>query len=127
MLDDVTATRQATEQGVGQMIYNFETLCAGVQILVRLSLAPGTRTLTRGALAAALTTYTELGPLVGGQSARGFGHGRAEVLRAIPGQETAQEAYESYLAENQEALRAALRDGTLGTGMFGGNGLKVVS
>src|SRR5574340_928533 len=35
LLDDITHTRQATEQGVGQMIYNFETLVPGTQFVVR--------------------------------------------------------------------------------------------
>lgn len=114
LLDDVTATRQATARGAGQMIYNFETLCAGTQLLCRLHLAPDSGRLALGALAAAIETY--LGGLanVGGQKARGFGWTTGKLLSRPDDWEPCLAEYEHYLDENAETLRAGLVDGTLG-------------
>jgi hypothetical protein len=114
LLDDVTATRQATDMGVGQMIYSFETLCAGAQVFCRLSLSPFTDRRTVGALAAALSRFTADGAVIGGQSARGHGWMRAEVVAAPPGMAECCAEYEAYLAENRDALRQGLMEGTLG-------------
>jgi len=116
MLDDVTLTRQASGAGLGQMIYSFETLCPGTQILCRLTLSPYTPRLTRGALLAALKWYLDR-QIIGGQSARGFGWCHAEALR-IPSDCDGQEAseYETYLAEHRDELVQGLIDGTMGTG-----------
>lgn len=113
LLDDVTHTRQATAAGVGQMIYSFQTLCAGTRILARLSLDAGTAPRTRGCLAQAIADYAER-PRLGGQSARGFG-----CLHVAPTLPPAWEddrlAYLAYLTEHAEALREGLVTGTLGT------------
>lgn len=116
MLDDVTHTRQAGQTGVGQMIHSFETLCVGAQIAVRLSLSPFTHPLTVGALAAAVDTYFDCDSTVGGQAARGFGAMRGRVLTPFPEAEQRRRDYEAYLLEHQDALRAGIVDGTLGTG-----------
>lgn len=116
MIDDVTLTRQATERGVGQMIYSFETLCTGVQILCRLSLAPFTSGLTQGAMAAAATTYLANLPNLAGQSARGYGHLTGEWLVDIEQTGELIQAYEEYIRSNIGQLRAGLVDGTMGTG-----------
>ncbi len=115
MLDDVTLTRQAGRTGLGQMIYSFETLCPGVQVLCRLGLSPYTGIVTRGALVAAVETYLANVPNIGGQAARGFGHVHGEWLTR-PDDGDAREQYEAYLVANRDALRAGLCDGTLGTG-----------
>jgi hypothetical protein len=115
MLDEVTHTRQATGAGVGQMIYTFETLCTGAQVLVRLSQPPWTRRLTRGALACALMTYEEGSRTVGGQSARGFGWCGMERLRTPEDESELARLYEEYLIQNRDALREGLVDGTLCT------------
>jgi len=124
MLDDVTLTRQAGLVGLGQMVYSFEALCTGAQILCRLSLSPWTPALTRGALVAAVETYLEEGATVGGQAARGFGHCQGEWL-ARPGDDSCEgllgdselrQRYEGYLEANRESLLAGMCDGTLGTG-----------
>jgi CRISPR/Cas system CSM-associated protein Csm3 (group 7 of RAMP superfamily) len=112
MLDDVTLTRQAGQVGSGQMIWSFETLAAGGQVLCRMHLVPFTPELTAGALLAAVETYLREDATIGGQAARGFGFVRGEWLTAYD--LAAREAYESYLAENREALGSGLRDGTLG-------------
>jgi hypothetical protein len=117
MSDEVTATRQSTERGVGQMIMSFEALAAGAQIAVRLSLKHWTRGLTEGALVAAIHAYVSNHPHVGGQVARGYGLiGAARAgQRWESGEENAVE-YEVDLIDNRDALRGWLEDGTLGTG-----------
>jgi hypothetical protein len=116
LLDDVTATRQATREGVGQMIYNFEALCPGTQILLRLSTLPFTRAITIGALVAAVQTWLGNLAVVAGQSARGFGNVSAEWLQGFEGDNELREEYEAYLDANRETLVAGLADGTLGSG-----------
>lgn len=118
MLDDVTLTRQAGVRGLGQMIYTFETLCPGAQVLCRLSLAPYTARLTRGCLVAAVETYLDNNPTIAGQAARGFGCVSGEWLKrpVEDGDSLLREEYEGYLAANRAMLVAGLVDGTLGTG-----------
>lgn len=118
LVDDVTLTRQAGRTGVGQMIYSFEVLCAGVQVLCRMVLPPFTRRVTRGALVAAAETFLAEDNTVGGQAARGFGDMRGEWLSRPEGDEEVRQEYEAYLGENAETLAAGLRDGTLGTGVM---------
>lgn len=116
MLDDVTHTRQASEHGVGQMIYNFETLPAGAQIILRLAIKPFTSDLARGALFAALKTFAESIPSLGGQSARGYGYVIADLENLPAGADDLAQTYEAYLIDNADQLRAWLQDGTLGCG-----------
>ncbi|HEY4692522.1 MAG TPA: hypothetical protein VIH16_03740 [Bellilinea sp.] len=116
LLDDITHTRQATEQGAGQMIYNFEALVPGAQFVVRLSLKPYADQLAIGALAAALQTYLDCHPVIAGQSARGYGVVSAGWLERPNEFEQARDFYETYLAENHDQLRRWILDGTLGTG-----------
>jgi hypothetical protein len=112
MLDTVTHTRQASRQGDGQMIFNFETLIPGTQLVASMWLDAFTPTVTRGALEEALAEY-EMGlGFAGGQSARGFGHVALEWL--TPCEDGARDAYRKYLSENGDHLRAAILDGTLG-------------
>jgi len=115
MLDDITHTRQATPQGAGQMIYNFETLVPGTQFLVRFSVKPYARTITVGALASALETYLGSNPVVAGQSARGFGVVGAGWIEHPVQFDAARDEYEQYLSENRDFLRECILDGTLGT------------
>lgn len=115
LLDDQTHTRQATERGAGQMIYNFETLSPGTHVYCRLVLSPFTDRRSAGALAAALSQFAADGALVGGQSARGYGWMRAEALSTDPDMAVCQREYEAYLSERRDELRAALESGTLGS------------
>lgn len=113
LLDDVTHTRQATDAGVGQMIYSFQTLCAGTPVLVRCTLDHGTPALTRGACAQALVDYLAC-PTLGGQAARGFG--AVDGALDLPAQWAAdQQAYLAYLTSHADPLREGLTAGTLGT------------
>lgn len=115
LLDDVTHTRQATGRGVGQMIYSFQTLCAGTQLYVRLSLDPGTPALTRGALAQAVADYLDADATMGGQAARGFGALRGTWLGDRARWHDDRGAYLAHLAAHADALRDALVSGRLGT------------
>lgn len=115
LVDDTVRTRQATESGVGQMIYNYETLSAGSQVLVRLKLSPMASDLAKGALVAAVSTYEQMA-VVGGQSARGHGHMAVEWSRILPNQDELLSAYEAHFATNGDNMRLGLLDGTLGTG-----------
>lgn len=115
LLDDVTLTRQAGEVGTGQMIFSFETLCAGTQLLVRLDLSPYTSALAWGALIDAVETFLAGCAAIGGQSARGFGRVAGQAYYHTTRDVAAcRDAYRAYLAEHQERLRAALEDGTMG-------------
>lgn len=118
MLDEITLTRQATDRGVGQMIFTFEALCPGTPILVRLALDPFAAPMTHGALLAAITEYIDGVPVVGGQSARGFGWLDADLVSVPDGVDVPElvGGYERYLSDNRDALLAGMRDGTMGTG-----------
>ena len=113
MLDDVTHTRQATEAGLGQMIWNFETLAKGLNILVRLDLHPFTSEVTRSALFAAVEQFRQH-PTIAGQAARGFGWCRADWMGDVAADV---QPYAEYLAANREALIEGIANGQLGTGI----------
>lgn len=117
MLDDITLTRQGESKALGQMIWGFETLVPGSQVLVRFTLSPYTAPLTRGALYAALRWYEANDATIGGQAARGFGHVALEWLEHSEPQasrDAVEGAYERYLADNREQLLEWLTTGTLG-------------
>jgi hypothetical protein len=116
LLDDTTLTRQATNAGVGQMIYSFETLAAGIQIICRLVLTPYTPPITGGALVAAVETFLSDDGQIGGQGRVGYGWTTGRWLRDPYGNTDLRRAYETYLLDNRDRLIAGLRDGTLGTG-----------
>lgn len=112
MLDNVTATRQATRHGDGQMIYNFETLIPGTQFYVRATCPDWTGELTMGALAAAVNEYNTMSK-IGGQSARGYGLVDCDVINSQCYTD-ALEKYEKYLTDNKDALIEELVSGHLG-------------
>lgn len=115
MLDDVTRTRMATDQGAGQMIYNYETLIKGTQIYVEFTLTPYTIDMTKGALITALDYYLANDNIVGGQSTRGHGHVKAVRLPQFKNAEECKALYEHYLADNRERLLDGLLTGVLCT------------
>lgn len=112
MLDDMTRTRQATADGQGQMIYNYETLVQGTQVYVELVLTPYTTPTTEGALAAALEYFESNCNVVGGQSARGHGHVSVTWLTDKPHDN----GYVQYVRDNAEMLYSGLVDKTLCSG-----------
>lgn len=114
MLDQRTETRQATANGIGQMIRTFEVLAPGTEIYVRLALSPWATALTRGALVCALAEFEGGSPIIGGQSARGYGEVVVEHLDDLPSAGADAALYEAYLAERGEQMLLWLLDGTLG-------------
>ena len=115
MMDDVTITRHAGQVGEGQMIVGFESLCAGAQAFVRLSLTPHSDPLTHGALIDAVEAWRSNDGTIGGGAARGFGYCTAEWLRRHEDADAYRQVYLDYIAENADALREGLIDGTLTT------------
>lgn len=116
-----TETRRAIERGdsakeAGQMIQNFETVVRGAQIYLKLMLDPHTNDLTKGAFVAALDTYLNDAPVLGGQKARGKGFVNGEILTALPEADRLLAEYEDYLIANRDELRAGLVSGQLMTG-----------
>jgi hypothetical protein len=115
MMDDVTITRHAGQVGEGQMIVGFESLCAGAQAFVRLSLVPHTEPRTHGALVDAIEAWRADDATIGGGAARGFGHCTAEWLRRHEDADAYRQAYLDDVAANADALREGLVSGTLCT------------
>lgn len=113
MLDNVTATRQATNAGLGQMIYNFETLVAGTQFLVRFHLHHLSSKLQHGCLIASLNEWAK-SATIAGQSARGYGFVDMHLCDEFDTDALMQ--YEQYLIDNADTLKAGIMDGTLGCG-----------
>ncbi len=113
MLDNVTRTRQATPNGEGQMIYNYEVLVKGTQIYVELTLTPYTGNMTEGALSTAIDYYQLNDNVVGGQSARGHGHVSLDWISDKPGHA---ESYNEYLESEHDKLLGGITDGTLCSG-----------
>lgn len=116
LLDQITETRQATANGVGQMIRSFEVLIPGAKVYLRLTLSPWAQSLTRGALVCALAEYARGLNVLGGQTARGYGQMVVERLFEFAGAQDDAAAYEEYLAAHREQLVAWMADGTLGSG-----------
>ena len=114
-VDEWTLTRHANRVESGQMPFSFETLAAGTEIAVRLSVTPYADQLQIGALMAALSAYQDCDSTLGGQSARGFG------LMALNWHDSQMDTdamltYQDYVDTNRDALRAGILDGTLWTG-----------
>lgn len=116
LIDDVTLTRMETSQGVGQMIYNFETLAVGTEIVVVFGLHSQTPRLTRGALMTAIERFGG-SPHIGGQKRAGYGLVNIEI-EAFDDADSCRDEYENYITENAESLFGAVSTGTLGTGLL---------
>ena len=108
MIAEETRTRGTGSDSEGnQMVYTYETLTAGAQILVEFTLDPHTPDLTRSCLGAALAAWDGF---VGGQGRQGRGR-MAIVSHDLP----APDAYHEYVAANADTLRDGLKDGTFGS------------
>ncbi|NBC16687.1 MAG: hypothetical protein GVY18_05135 [Bacteroidetes bacterium] len=120
LIDRVTLTRHASRLA-GQetvqtaMPFTFETLVPGTEIVARLGLTTYAQDLEVGALMTAIDTFIRLDGTLGGQSARGYGRVEVSFYECEPDAEQ-QEAYEAYVQEHAETLRAGIEDGTLTTG-----------
>lgn len=109
MLTEETRTRGTGAESDGnQMLYTYETLAAGAKLLVEVSLDAHTPEATAGAVGHALDCWDGY---IGGQGRQGRGR-MAVIGHDLP----AAQAYLDHLAENHDAMRAGLVDGTLGTG-----------
>ena len=113
MIDDVTWTRQAGHTGEGQMIYSFETLATGTQILCRFNLSPFAPLLVHGALVTALQWWLDNDATLCGKGAQGLGQCVGEWLERPRDPAEMRGLYEAYLAENRDKLVAGLTEGTL--------------
>jgi len=117
VLDQDTHTRHTAKRVEGSpMPVTFETLCAGVGVVVDLRLRPYATDLEIGALAAAVDTFFAADSTLGGQSARGYGLTINEMLVEPSHDMAAMRAgYEQYLADNRDSLRDGLLSGNLTT------------
>lgn len=113
MLGEETETRRATERGYGQMIQNFETLIENAEIYLEFDLDFHATDLERGAFMAALETWLADAPVLGGQRARGRGFVDGQIVQGLDGAEADLAAYEAYVCDNAQTLKAGLIDGTM--------------
>lgn len=108
LIAEETRTRgTGGESSKNQMIYTYETLAAGTKVFLEIVLDRHTPELAQSALGYALEQWSGF---IGGQSRQGRGH-MGVVSHNLPNGT----AYRQYIAENREALKAGLIDGTLGT------------
>lgn len=118
LLDREEMTRHTQRRVDGTpMPFGFEALVQGAEVLIDIRLRPYATTLEIGALVLALHTFQNADSTLGGQSARGFGLVNCQTL-AAPALDIQHVGalYEQHLAENANALRQGLLDGTLTTG-----------
>ena len=117
-ISEMTRTRMGIgghDKESGQMIFSYEVLPPGTQLLVEIRFQPFTAARTKGATQQAVQDWVLSGAMLGAKSAQG--HGRCVVRQAeLPYPEHAA-AYLEALRHNREALAAGLRAGTFGTEM----------
>jgi hypothetical protein len=97
----------------GQMIFSYETLAAGLPVLVEVGFNPFSQPLTIGAVWQSVHDWAIDGGIVGGRSQIGHSRFAMEVLSGDYGLQG--KAYLDYLAESRDELRAGLMDATFGT------------
>jgi len=120
MIDRQTHTRHSGRLGGdgdddNQMLYTFETIAPGAEIVARLGLTTYAQDLEVGALGAALQTFRELDMTLGGQPARGYGKIGFEVVKGEDLIDPVQ-GYEEYLDAHADELKDGIMDGTLCSG-----------
>lgn len=110
LVEEVTRTRGGIggkDKESGQMIFSYETLAAGTEVLVEVGFQPFTKHLTVGAVELALSDWEAAGCPFGARGAQGHGI-FAVVARREP--QHADE-YLAYLRENRARLAAGLESG----------------
>lgn len=117
MIDFVTFTRSA-HKGLGQMIYNFETLGQGTQFLLNYTIYEDINNqeltdLTLGAFYDAILLWMK-NPTLGGLSRAGLGRCEIEWLKKPHDVEDLAYKYRKYLEDNKEQLKDYMINGTLG-------------
>ena len=98
----------------GQMIFSYETLAAGLPLIVEILFNPFTQPLTIGAVWQAVHDWADEGGIVGGRSQIGHSRFAMEVLQGS--YELQGKAYLDYLEAERDSLRPGLLDATMGTG-----------
>lgn len=115
-LEERTHTRHGRgghDRDSGQMIFNFETLAPGHQLVLEILFQPFTPPLTRGAVFQAIQEWQSRG-LLGARGATG--HGRYALTTPLCEEYQAEAAaYREYLELNRERLAQGIADRTLGT------------
>ena len=116
MLDHWTLHRHVGRYDGSPMPYSFETVTAGAELYVNFQFSPHTPPLELGAFWAALTTFTNIDSSIGGQSAKGFGKVKVEIVDAqVEALVDYAQAYEDFIEANTEALAFGLKKGFLCT------------
>ena len=122
LLDDFTLHRHSGRtHDQSPMPYSFEGIQSGAKLYVQFKFSPHITDLERGAFGAALRTFQDVDGTIGGQSAKGFGQVKVEVLETDDGGSPVVtdlhiEAYEAYLNQNFIELAEGLQLGTLCSG-----------
>ena len=116
MIDNWTLHRHVGRYDGSPMPYSFETIAAGAKLYVNFQFSPYTPELELGAFYAALETYQNIDASIGGQSAKGFGKVKVDILAgAVEDFVEAKHVYEEFLENNKEALAFGLKKGFLCT------------
>lgn len=115
-VQELTRTRMGIggkDKESGQMIFSYEVLPPGTQLLVEIRFQPFTVLRTKGATQQMVADWLAGGACLGAKSAQG--HGRCVVRDAtLPYSEAATE-YLAYVEVERESLADGLRRGTFGT------------
>ncbi len=107
LLCEETRTRGTGDESAGnQMLYGYETLAAGSQILLEVVLDRHTPDAAQSALSAGISNWDGF---FGGQGRQG--RGRIHLEHTLP----SQDAYLEHLAAYGDAMRDGLKTGNLGT------------
>lgn len=115
MLDEETRTRMGIggkDKESGQMIFNYEVLNAGLQVLVDVRFQPFTSELTQACVVQALTDWEESGGVLGAKSAQGHSSFSCQWLSK---EHANPDLYINYLLENREELIEGLKGATFCT------------
>lgn len=103
----------------GQMIFSYETLAAGVEVLLEIRFRSFCRPLVKGCVRLAVTDWLDDGGTLGARSATGHGSFAVEDwLTDVASFGPLAERYLEAVALNRDALRAGLLDKTFGTGVI---------
>jgi hypothetical protein len=116
-LSEETKTRTGIggkDKESGQMIFSYETLAAGLPLIVEILFNPFTQPLTIGAVWQAVHDWADEGGIVGSRSQIGHSRFAMEVLQGS--YELQGKAYLDYLEAERDSLRPGLLDATMGTG-----------
>jgi hypothetical protein len=117
-VSEITRTRAGIggkDKDSGQMIFSYEVLPPGTQLLVEIRFQPFTAALTKGATQLAIEDWIGAGALLGAKAAQG--HGRCLLRDGETPYRAEVVQYLERLRANREALAAGLRTGTFGTEM----------